>query len=231
MQAILFDIDGTLIHTRGAGRAALSSAFTEVFDRVDEHEIDTRGRTDRAIVRDLFHAHGVEDSLAHWQKLSAAYLNHLPGQLRERSGWVLPGVTELLTRLAEREHWQMGLLTGNTAAGARLKLAHFGLYERFSFGGYGDEHYERNFVAADAQRQLHERAGRRIPAENIWVIGDTPHDVTCARYIGAKVLAVATGNHTRAELEAARPDVLLDDLSDVAAVLGILASTNGDGSA
>jgi phosphoglycolate phosphatase-like HAD superfamily hydrolase len=218
MRAILFDIDGTLIRTHGAGRAALSSAFTQVFDRVDEHEIDTRGRTDRAIVRDLFLAHGVEDSPENWRQLTAAYLEHLPRMLHERGGHVLPGVAELLAMLGERDDLHVGLLTGNTAGGARLKLAHFNLHERFAFGGYGDVHFDRNAVAAAAHAELRRHSGREISTDNIWVIGDTPHDVTCARHIGAKVIAVATGQHAREELEAEQPDVLLDDLGDFIAV-------------
>jgi phosphoglycolate phosphatase-like HAD superfamily hydrolase len=190
---------------------------------VDEHEIDTRGRTDRAIVRDLFLAHGVDDSPEHWRLLAAAYLRHLPRHLRERNGRVLPGVNDLLAALRAREDLHIGLLTGNTQEGARAKLAHFQLHEHFAFGGYGDAHLDRNQVAAAAQAELRRRSRADFPADRIWVIGDTPHDVACARHIGAKVLAVATGNHEREELVAARADMLLDDLGDVERVLEIVA--------
>jgi phosphoglycolate phosphatase-like HAD superfamily hydrolase len=143
--------------------------------------------------------------------------------LCERGGHVLPGVAELLAILGERDDLHVGLLTGNTAGGARLKLAHFDLHERFAFGGYGDVHFNRNAVAADAHAELRRHSGREIPAERIWVIGDTPHDVACARHIGASVIAVATGQHAREELEAARPDVLLDDLRNVERVMEIVA--------
>ena len=138
----------------------------------------------------------------------------------------LPQLKPYLAMLGERNDVHVGLLTGNTAGGARLKLAHFDLHERFAFGGYGDAHLDRNAVAVEAHRELRRHSGREFSAEQIWVIGDTPHDVTCARHIGAKVIGVATGQHARDELEAARPDVLLEDLRHVERVMQLVAPTN-----
>jgi len=217
MHAILFDIDGTLINSRGAGRAALAAAFASAFAREDPVEIEMSGRTDRSIARDWFRAHRLEDSDENWRKLSAAYLEHLPRTLVERQGHVLPGIPELLKLLGERENLLLGLLTGNTPEGARLKLAHFGIWEHFPFGAYGDVHLQRNAVAVDAVAHL--RRHGEISPEDIVVIGDTPQDVRCARHIGAQAVAVLTGWHTRGELESAAPDVLLEDLTDAAALL------------
>lgn len=220
MHAILFDIDGTLINTRGAGSAALHSAMVDAFGCDQQHRVEMSGRTDRAIVRDLFQAHNVEDTDANWQTLSEHYLTHLPVTLAQKDGFVIRGIPELLDVLTPRDDIFMGLLTGNTTRGAELKLSHFGLWEHFSFGGYGDWHHDRDSVAVDAVARLRDIAD--IPADRITVIGDTPHDITCARHIGAKAVAVLTGWHTREELAATNPDHLLDNLADTDAVLSLL---------
>jgi phosphoglycolate phosphatase-like HAD superfamily hydrolase len=106
----------------------------------------------------------------------------------------------------------LGLLTGNFAEGARLKLTHYGLIDHFRFGGYGDEHSDRDDVAREAYR-LAQSYHPPIKPEHVWVIGDTPADIRCGRAIGAKVLAVGTGMFETSELEPHHPDVLLDDLS------------------
>ena len=223
MHAILFDIDGTLINTRGAGDAALNSAVADALGCAGQHRVEMSGRTDRAIVRDLFEAHGVENTDANWRKLSEHYLARLPAFLAEKDGFVLPGIPELLKSLTPREDVFMGLLTGNTTRGAELKLSHFGLWEHFSFGGYGDWHHDRDSVAVDAVNRLREVAD--IPPERITVIGDTPHDITCARHVGANAIAVLTGWHTREELAASDPDHLLDDLRDTEVVLSRLLTS------
>lgn len=222
MRAVLFDIDGTLLNTRGAGRAALVAAFTQLYARPVEHEVATSGRTDRAIARDFFRAHNIDDGEENWQRFSGAYLQHLPVQLVQRQGRLLPGVTDLLTLLAAREDVLVGLLTGNTREGARIKLEHFGIHERFAFGAFGDVHFERDSVAVDALHQVRGQCEQDIDPQQILVIGDTPHDIQCARHIGARVLALPTGVHPPDELAAANPDVLMDDLSDVEAVVSLL---------
>ena len=222
MHAILFDIDGTLINTRGAGRAALSAALESVFGRGDEHQVEMSGRTDRSIVRELFLAHGVEDNQDNWEKVKAEYVRFLPECIAARPGFVIPGVTDLLTRLSQRDDLLLGLLTGNTQPGAEIKLTHFGIWDHFQFGAYGEQHLDRDSVAVDALEQVRARAD--IPPERIIVIGDTPHDIQCARHVGAKAVAVLTGWHPREELEPAEPDELFEDLSnadDVLTRLGI----------
>lgn len=220
MHAILFDIDGTLINTRGAGRAALSQALEAVFGRGDEHQVEMSGRTDRSIVRELFLAQGVEDNLHNWEQLKAHYVECLPASIAARDGFVIPGITELLSHLSQREDLLLGLLTGNSQPGAEIKLTHFGIWEHFEFGAYGEKHHDRDSVAVDAVEQIRSQAD--IPAERIIVIGDTPHDIQCARHIGAKAVAVLTGWHTREELEATEPDELFEDLSELDEVLSRL---------
>jgi phosphoglycolate phosphatase-like HAD superfamily hydrolase len=222
MIACLFDIDGTLLASGGAGKAALESALTSEFNVALRVQVPYAGRTDRAIMRDLFHTHGIADTADNLQKLLAGYLHRLPDSLRQHNGRVLPGIHALLVELKQTAHVAVGLLTGNVRAGARTKLGHFGLYEHFAFGGFGDYHFDRDDVAREALAAVHECVGPHCTADRIWVIGDTPLDVQCARAIGARVVAVATGLHTRAELAATRPDLVLDDLSDAAPLLRLI---------
>lgn len=221
----LFDIDGTLVSTGGAGRAAFEAALVEDFALgALRGNVAMSGRTDRAIAGDLFRVHGVDDSAENWQRLRAAYLSRLPAALAARPGRVLPGVAGLLAELGGSGRFALGLLTGNTAAGARLKLGHFGLFDHFRFGAFGDEHLDRDSVAREALELVRRHVAADYPAEQIWVVGDTPLDVECARAIGARAVAVATGVHSADELAASEPDYLMPDLADVAALLKIWAA-------
>lgn len=215
MHVVLFDIDGTLIVTGGAGKVALESALASEWGITPSSDgLSLSGRTDRAIVRDLFLMHGIEPSDANWKRLAAAYLAILPACLARHQGKVLPGIAALLESFAVREDVAVGLLTGNVRAGAMAKLGHYGLWHHFAFGGFGDAHSERDDVAREAlaATTLHLRGP--VVGECIWVIGDTPFDVRCARSIGARALAVGTGWHSLDELAASQPDLLLPDLSD-----------------
>jgi phosphoglycolate phosphatase-like HAD superfamily hydrolase len=214
MQVYLFDIDGTLLSSGGAGKAAMDAALRSAFaaDRGTDG-VPFTGRTDRAIIRDLFHRHGIEENEANLQKFLTAYLGHLPDCLARHSGRVLPGVARFLELLHVRATVEIGLLTGNIREGARLKLGHFGLVDFFRFGSFGDEHFDRDDVARTALDLIRTRLGVVNP-QDVWVIGDTPLDVQCARAIGARAAAVATGWHTLDQLAESRPDVLLADLSD-----------------
>jgi phosphoglycolate phosphatase-like HAD superfamily hydrolase len=222
MHICLFDIDGTLIHTRGAGTAALREGLRTAFGIAEPtDQVAVHGRTDRGITRDLFQHHGIEDLPEHWERFREAYLRVLPHTLAARPGEVLPGIVSLMETLEARDDVAVGLLTGNTRAGARIKLGHYGLDRFFKFGGFGDDHLERDDVARDALSAVRHRSNGTVDLRRVWVIGDTPTDVSCGRTIGARVIAVATGNHTRDELAAAAPDHLFDDFSDPAPVLAL----------
>jgi phosphoglycolate phosphatase-like HAD superfamily hydrolase len=216
MKICLFDIDGTLLSSGGAGKAAMEEALLEEFSLPEVRgRVSYSGRTDRAIVADLLRLHGVAETPDSRGKFLAGYLRRLPEHLKNATGkGVLPGITYLLEHLGGRELVAVGLLTGNIRDGARIKLGHYGLYHHFSFGGFGDEHHDRDEVAREAWAVVRDRFGPAVLQENVWVIGDTPMDVRCARAIGARCLAVATGFHSVAELGAAEPDLLLPDLSD-----------------
>lgn len=212
MHVLLFDIDGTLIHTGGSGLRALKIAFAETFDCAPPAQINTAGRTDRGIARDMFSRQSIEDTFHNWHRFRDAYLRHLADQMPRRRGRVLPGVVRLLEQLAERPHVTVGLLTGNVAEGARIKLEHFGLNHHFAFGGFGEHHPERNAVAEDALQAAHRAMNGAVCPGRVWVIGDTALDIACARHIDARAVAVATGLQARSELAAAAPDLLFDDL-------------------
>jgi phosphoglycolate phosphatase-like HAD superfamily hydrolase len=218
MHVCLFDIDGTLIASGGAGKAALEAALIEEFGvpRIID-KLQLSGRTDRAIIADLFRLHVIDDTPENHRRLRDAYLRQLPRFLH--AGRVLPGIAELLAHLAEREDVAVGLLTGNVRAGARVKLGYFGLCDYFAFGGYGDHHLDRDDVAREALTEVRRRFNGFVHPKRIWVVGDTPLDIRCARAIGARAVAVATGWHRVEELAEHAPDLLLTDLSDAEPLL------------
>ncbi len=191
--------------------AALSAAFgiAELRDGVVYS-----GRTDGAIGRDLLLLHGIDPSLENQHKLREAYLAHLPGMLAAKGGTICPGVVELLAAVAGRSDTLLGLLTGNVRRGAMHKLGHFGLWDYFSCGGFGDDHHDRDDVARSALASISTHIGAPVNPAEVWVIGDTPLDVSCARAIGARAVAVATGWHPVEELARHYPDFLFDDLSN-----------------
>ncbi|MCS7159388.1 MAG: haloacid dehalogenase-like hydrolase [Gemmatales bacterium] len=210
---VFFDIDGTLLRSGGAGKLAMMTAVQEAFGVAPTPvEVPFSGRTDRAIMRDLLHAHKIEFTSDNFHRLVETYLQLLPECLQRMTGRVLPGVLELLQALERLDHVAVGLLTGNLRRGAQTKLGYFGLAERFPFGGFGDVHFDRNSVARDALAAAQCFLNGSCAPERIWVIGDTPLDIECARHIGARVLAVATGTHTLEQLAAHQPDLLLSDL-------------------
>lgn len=223
MFVCLFDVDGTLILTGGAGGTALLNAFSREFGVEHPATVPFSGRTDRGIASNLFRSHGVDDSTPNWLRLRDEYLRRLPVLLPQRDGQVLPGIQRLLDQLAGRNDVAVGLLTGNAHDGARLKLEHFGLLHHFKFGGYGDDHRDRDDVAREALAAARDYLRTDIPPNRVWVIGDTPLDVQCARAIGARAAAVATGWHNRQQLAAACPDVVLDDFDQAELFLAQLA--------
>jgi phosphoglycolate phosphatase len=222
MHVCLFDIDGTLLATGGAGQKAMEAALRAEFGELRPVVgISTAGRTDRAITSDLFAFFGIERHPEVVDRFLAAYLRHLPDHLAACTGTILPGVAELLKELAARDDVLLGLLTGNYREGARMKLAHFGLFDYFLLGGYGDEHPHRDDVARAAVEEVCRHLGRAPEPGRLWVIGDTPADVQCGRAVGATVIAVATGVYSADELRGANPDYLFDDFSDPQAVLDL----------
>lgn len=224
MHVLLFDIDGTLIDSGGAGKLAMETALAREFGiTAPTQGVPYAGRTDGAIIRDLLAYNGVPGHEADYQRLRNTYLDLLHETLPQKKGWVLSGVRELLNALRGKSEIVLALLTGNIEEGARRKLRFFELDHYFVCGGFADGHVERDDVARHAVRQVEAHLGQAIPAENFWVIGDTPHDVRCARVIGGKALAVATGQHTLADLQPSilAGDHLAADLTDTAQLLAL----------
>jgi phosphoglycolate phosphatase-like HAD superfamily hydrolase len=220
---LLFDIDGTLITSGGAGEWALRDAMASRFGvQEDLKGIVLAGATDAKIAIALLEKNGIDPSPANCAALLDEYLSHLEARIPRHDGRVLPGMIELLNALAVREEAVLALLTGNVARGAQIKLTHYGVWHHFEFGAFADDHADRNELGKFARARALERHGIEFPPERIYVIGDTPRDIECGRAIGAKTVAIATGHYSTEELSTHEPDFLFSDFSDTARVLDCL---------
>lgn len=224
MKVVLFDIDGTLLWTDGAGRRAIHLALGEVFGAAipSGHEFD--GKTDPQIVRELLSLAGVaSDAIdARIAEALERYLECLHKELagHDHVGKTFPGVSSLLDTLESREDVLLGLLTGNVHEGACAKLAAVGLERaRFKVGAFGSDHADRPALPAIARRRAEELLGATVPGMDVVVIGDTPADMRCGLGIGARAIGVATGRYSVADLEACGTGVVFADLTDTAAVV------------
>ncbi len=219
VRLVLFDIDGTLIQTGGAGVQAFGRAFAMEFNVPNGTErLKFSGRTDTGLARELFLQNQIEPSPENFRLFFGSYVFWLDCFLAQTRGCVLPGVWEFIGQLhALPEPPALGLLTGNIRLGAEIKLRHFELWEVFRTGAFGDDHEDRNQIAALAKERGSRLLNNNLRGEQILVVGDTPRDIECARSIGAKTLVVATGSVSFEELETHRPDWLVKDLTTVTA--------------
>ena len=200
----LFDIDGTLVETGGAGMRALQEAIVEHFGG-NGPALDLAGSTDLGLLTMIAGHFGLDDGVEEAEGFFATYLRRLDWNLAHGGfpGKVLPGVVDLLESLAATPGVTVGLLTGNIAAGAAAKMRHFGLDRHFAFGAYGCDYADRNRLGPVALERAARHAGRRFTPEETVVIGDTPKDIDCARAMGSGCVAVATGRFTVEDLRAA----------------------------
>ncbi len=220
---LLFDIDGTLIHSGGAGVHALKSAFRERFGIVDDlHDIEIAGMTDSGIVISILNKHKIPATNENVSAFLDSYVHFLSLELPRRKGKLLPGVLELLERLKSRPHLVLALLTGNVSRGAQLKLEHYGVWHFFEFGAFADDHRDRNRLGPFARARAKEKHSREFSASEIDVIGDTPRDIACGKAFGARTIAVATGTWSLEQLAEYQPDFLIDDLSNVKRIIDTL---------
>lgn len=226
MRLVLFDVDGTLLTARGAGRLAVGRALAAVYGATGPLErYDFRGKTDPQIVFDLMRAAGreSEDIRRSLARVFDAYVAELEALLADGARvQVMPGVSELVPALAARDDAVVGLLTGNIERGAHVKLRPTGLLPFFRVGAYGSDDADRRRLPAIACARARALTGRQFPFESVTIVGDTPLDIDCARACGARVVAVATGHHPAEELAACAPDLLYTDFADVASVLHAL---------
>jgi phosphoglycolate phosphatase-like HAD superfamily hydrolase len=225
-KVILFDIDGTLVLTGGAGVRAMGRAFEDVFSIPDAFaNIPMPGRTDAGILTHAAVAHGIHTDSAELERFRSVYCAHLRDELHHpgpRKG-VMPGVRSLLDTLTGRGDVYVALLTGNYEESARAKLEYFDLWRYFPCGAFGDDAPERTRLLPRALARIHACGGPAVhPAESV-VIGDTPLDVACAAASGARSLAVATGSYDADALRASGADVVLEDLADTEHVLRVLS--------
>lgn len=219
---ILWDIDGTLVHAGPAAREAFDLAVASVLEReLPEHGISMSGKTDPQIAMEIMAALAVEDEAArrHLPAVLEGLTRELEGAaetIREK-GYVHPGVKELLRRLHKRRGVVQSVLTGNLAANAAMKVAAFGL-ERWldlEIGAYGSDDQDRTRLVPIAILKAARRYGQMFRPEDVWIVGDTPRDLECARAGGARCLLVGTGRYPFDELINEDADAVLPDLSDV----------------
>ncbi|MGE5235699.1 MAG: HAD family hydrolase [Acidobacteriota bacterium] len=224
---VLFDIDGTLISTGGRAGKALASALEQTFGTAGPYEtFRYSGKTDPQIVFELMNlaGHGREVVEPRLDEVFRRYLTGLRGALGPEVVQVLPGVRPLLELLAERDDTAVGLLTGNVAPGAAIKLQTAGLDGFFGIGAYGSDDEDRNRLVAIARGRAAQRYGHDFAGGGTVVVGDAEADIRCARAGGARSVAVASGWTTRNELAALEPDALLDSLDPESALPVLFAA-------
>jgi phosphoglycolate phosphatase-like HAD superfamily hydrolase len=219
IRLVLFDIDGTLVHTGGAGTAAFTKTFARHFNlHHGTEKMKFAGRTDVSLVREFFRIHGYAESPEHFALFFEHYVFWLQHILEKNGGEMCRGVSAFIRELqALPQPPALGLLTGNIQLGAEIKLRHFGLWEFYSFGGFADDHEDRDHIAAAALERGRRVLGKNLSPQEIIVIGDTPFDVRCGKFIGAKTLAVATGGAKIEELKKHAADWTVADLTHIRA--------------
>ena len=217
VRLVLFDMDGTLIRTGGAGIQAFERAFSTEFQvqRVTE-AMNFAGRTDTSLVRECFLRHQIPVTSENFQRFLHTYALWLDYLLDKTDGSTCLGAWKFIRGLqCLPEPPVLGLLTGNTRLGAEIKLRFFRLWEVFQTGAFADDHEERDRLAWIARERGNALIGTALEEREVLVIGDTPRDVQCARFIGARMLAVSSGASSREELESHKPDWVVEDLQNV----------------
>src|SRR5689334_13194014 len=219
VRLVLFDIDGTLVHTGGAGVKAFAKVFATEFNATDGFEkLKFAGRTDVSLVREFFDYHGIALTAESLDCFFESYVFWLDHILAHSKTETCAGVREFISDLKSLPHPPLlGLLTGNIRLGAEIKLRHFDLWREFETGAFADDNESRDQIAAVARERGRRLLGNNLRDDEILVIGDTPFDIQCGRAIGAKVLAVATGGATLEELKRHQPDWAVEDLRGIKA--------------
>ena len=218
VRLVLFDIDGTLVRTGGAGVKAFAKTFATEFNAVDGFErLKFAGRTDVSLVREFFSFHQIAPTPKNFQRFFERYVFWLDHLLRQGKTEVCPGVWEFIRGLqALPQPPLLALLTGNVRLGAEIKLRYFHLWETFQTGAFADDHEERDQIASIACERGSRILNETLRGGQVLVVGDTPLDIRCARAIDAKALAVATGGHALDELKLHQPDWAVASLREIA---------------
>lgn len=219
---LLFDIDGTLLHTGGAGISAIYEGIRQAFDLQQTADqmppLNLAGATDAGLARFLFDhfeiVHSPENEQAFYHCYHQSLSRNLARHADNHGGRLLPGITELLQRLHDHEHLSLGLLTGNIQRGAWTKLEQFKIRHFFHTGAFGDDHHDRNQLGPIAIDRAKQHFDCDFSPADTVIIGDTPKDIACARACGASAIAVATGTFDHDELAAFQPDHLFENFTD-----------------
>ena len=226
MRLVLFDIDGTLVLTGGAGMRAMNRACEDLVRHEDALAgVTFAGRTDWSILDDILrnHGHTLDEILL--EELRRRYVRHLAEEIQLPGRGVkdvMPGIRELLDALSDRPDVRLGLLTGNFVEGARIKLEYFDLWKYFPWGAFGGDAASRNDLVPIALARAREQGIEALSPRHVLVVGDTPNDIECAVVAGATPVAVATGSYTVDQLRSAGADIVFPDLSDTGSFLGLL---------
>jgi len=225
MKLLLFDIDGTLILSGGAGLRGINRAFEQLYGIANILDgITLSGRTDDKIMMDAYAKTDMSFSYPELEKFKHLYFQLIGEEMHAdgSSKRTMPGIDELLPTLAERENVYMGLLTGNWEKSGRAKLDHFGLNKYFDFGAFSDDSSNRNELAPIAIKRFAEKYAIKPDADQVYVIGDTPADIHCAKPHGVISVAVAAAAHSVDDLEPHDPDFLFENLTATKEILKIL---------
>ncbi len=217
VRLVLFDIDGTLIASGGAGIRSFAAVARSTFGHPNGTTgLSFAGRTDLSIIREFFQTVGLPPSPARFARFLDDYVHWLAHHLESQPGRILPGIDEALCALRGLDQPPLlGLLTGNIRLGAEIKLRHFRLWDHFEIGAFSDDHEDRNQLAAIARDRGSAWLERELCGDEVLVIGDTPLDIACARAIGGRCLAVATGGCPLTVLQEHHPTWAVPDLRSI----------------
>ena len=223
---VLFDIDGTLLLSGRAGLRAMTRAFDQVFGITNAFAGESfGGRTDSYLVSKALQAAGLADTPAEHERFRNTYLPLLAEEIMQPGTGhkgLMPGARELLEALGDHDHLHLALLTGNYREAAEIKLRHFEIWDFFEWGAFSDDAADRNLLVPIACQRAETYDVPAEAIERVIVIGDTPHDIECARVAGARSIAVATGGFTVDQLRESGADAVLPDLADTGEVLKLL---------
>ena len=223
---ILFDIDGTLLLSGRAGLRAMTRAFDKTFGITNAFAGESfGGRTDSYLVSKALQGAGLPDTPEQHDRFREIYIPLLAQEIEQPGSGhkgLMPGARELLEVLHDHHHLHLALLTGNYREAAEIKLQHFELWDFFEWGAFSDDAADRNALVPIARSRAETYDVPVEAIERVIVIGDTPHDIECARVAGARSIAVATGGFTIDQLRVAGADAVLPDLSDTQKVIELL---------
>ena len=225
VKLVLFDIDGTLLLTRGAGMRAMLRAGKQVFGDGFKCELDSSGKLDTQIYAELCALNPALDMHDKHDVFHDAYLPHLRKELHGQNDCLLPGVRPLITQLQTHQNLTLGILTGNYSKAAQLKLTQAQLeLALFLVMACGDEAVTREALVGVALAKYQACTGERLVGEQVMIVGDTPRDVACAKAHACRSVAVATGRWSFDALVKTNADVVLQDLTNPSPLLQLLAS-------